>query len=149
MSQNGTNALRKSSFRRVVGHRARMPKDHHPGQLWHQMDQMRCRKITTSASLAPNGPTWDEHLTKMLFLKRSWTPVQVWHQMDQNGTNVLRQGCLRRVLGHRARIPKNYRKLGTNFEEFWDTVTPYWDAEQLPPGPMDQNGVNTLREGCF
>ena len=47
-----------------------------------------------------------------------------------------------------------YRKtstgqFGTNFEGFWDTVTPYWDAEQLPPGPMDQNGVNTLREGCF
>ena len=52
----------------------------------------RCREISTSTSVAPNGPTWDEQITNMNQQQVSWTPGQVWYQVDKNGMNVLRQG---------------------------------------------------------
>ena len=66
-----------------------------------------------------------------------------WTKMERTSYDkVVYAGFWDTVPGYRKTSTGQF---GTNFEGFWDTVTPYWDAEKLLPGPMSQNGVNTLR----
>ena len=111
--------------------------------------------LDTRPGLAPNGPKWNERPTTRLFTQGSGTPCQDTEKLPLASlAQILRGSHDKIVYAGFWDTVSGYRKtstgqFGTNFEGFWDTVTPYWDAEQLPPGPMDQNVVNTLRKICF